>query len=260
MNKIKKASKPDTKPEKAKGKKIKQSRRKTLKPNIKSGRIKGDKKAKMPKIRIKYSEKSRFTKFVSKSQLQKHIIDGKFVFSKAMTKQYNTLKHRFGLSELEYLKLYYGVRKANAKGRRLAKEDSLYHVKYSTKFKGVMDRYDYKVLMESIGRVLSPDYKKRKNEEFKKRFMQNIEMILSDKAARNINELINEMTASELKQFIDENPDLEKVMYESDPEKFTTFDKEATSLIENRLREFLHKGYKDIETEYDVASASELIK
>ena len=87
-----------------------------------------------------------------------------------------------------------------------------------------------------------------------------IELILSDKAARNINDLIKDMSASQLRQFIDENPDLEKVMYESDPEKFTSFDKEATSLIENRLREFLHKPYVDIESEYDVSSPDELIK
>lgn len=260
MNKIKKASKPDTRPEKAKGKKIKSGRKKTIKPKIKAGRIKASLKAKAPRVSIKYNKKARYSKFVSKSQLEKHIVNGKFVFSRAMERQYNTLRNRFNISKSDYLKLYYGVRKANAKGSRLAKEDSLYHVKYSTKFKYVKDRYDYEMLMKSIGRVLSPDYKKKRNQEFKERFMHNIELILSDKAARNINDLIKDMSASQLRQFIDENPDLEKVMYESDPEKFTSFDKEATSLIENRLREFLHKPYVDIETEYDVSSPDELIK
>ena len=157
-----------------------------------------------------------------------------------MQKQYNLLANRFNISKSDYLNLYYGVRKANAKGARLAKEDSLYHVKYSTKFKWVQTKEDYKKLMKSISNVLSRDYKERRNKEFKERFMRNIETILRDDAARKVNNIVDEMTASELKMFIDENPDLEKVMYESDPERFTSFDKEATSMIETRLREFLN--------------------
>ena len=261
MNKIKKADKPDLTPEKKKGKKIKVNRKKTIKPKIKSGRIKASSKAKKRKVSIKYKESQRFTKFASKSQIQKHIVNGKFVFSKQMQKEYSLLKSRFGLSELEYLKLYYGVRKANAKGARLSKIDSLYHVKYSRKFKNtIYSKEDYLKYMKSISKVLSRDYKERMNKEFKERFMQNIEAILTDKAAKNINEIVQQMTASELRAFIDDNPDLEKVMYESDPEKFTTFDKEATSLIENRLRDFLGKPIIDPLFEYDISSTDDLIK
>ena len=239
MNKIKKANKPDLTPDKAKGKKIKSAQKKTIKAKTKSKRVMASKRVKPRKISIKYKESARYTKFASKSQIEKHIVDGKIVFSKAMQKQYNLLNKRFGISKSEYLKLYYGVRKANAKGARLAKEDSLYHVKYSTKFNWVTSREDFEKLMRSVGKVLSRDYKERRNKEFKNRFMHNIEIILRDDAAKRINDIVKQMSAAQLKQFIDENPDLEKVMYESDPERFTSFDKEATSMIEARLRDFL---------------------
>ena len=265
MNKIKKANTVDTEVQKVKAKKIKRSKRKTVKPKISSGKIKARNKAIKPKFsqsKVKYQSSSRYVKFASKSQLQKHIVNGKYVFTKQQQAQYNLLNKRFGISELEYLKLYYGVRKANAKGARLAKtESSLYHVKYSRKFKNtIYSKEDYLKYMKSISKVLSRDYKERMNREFKERFMQNIEAILTDKAAKNINEIVQQMTASELRAFIDDNPDLEKVMYESDPEKFTTFDKEATSLIENRLRDFLGKPIIDPLFEYDISSTDDLIK
>ena len=268
MNKIKKADKPDLTPDRSKGKKIKSSRKKTLQPKYKtkkikapSKRIKAPSKAKSKQVKIKYGSTQRWTRFASKSQIQKHLVNGKYVFSKAMQKEFNILHARFGLSEKEYLNLYYGVRKANAKGARLSKIDSLYHVKYSRKFKNtIMTREDYVKYMKSISNVLSRDYKERKNKEFKERFMRNIELILSDKAAKNINELIKNMSADELSRFIDENPDLEKVMYESDPEKFTTFDKEATSMIENRLLDFLGRPVEDLEFKYDISDERDLIK
>ena len=262
MNKIKKAGTVDTEKIKAKKSKINKLRKKTIKPKIESKRIKASKKAKMPKISIKYKEQQRYSKFVSKSQLQKHLDSrGNYIFTKAQQKQYNILKKRFNITPLEYLKLYYGVRKANAKGARLGKDNaSLYHVKYSTKFNRVKDKYDYKVLMQSISKVLSRDYKEKRNAEFKRRFMQNIQYILTDKAARNVNDIIKNMTAEQLAQFIDENPDLEKVMYESKTDNFTSFDKEATSMIENRLLEFLGKQQIDVLTKYDVGSETDLIK
>ena len=261
MNKIKKASKPDLQPDKAKGKKIKSSRKKTKKIKYKSKAIKAPSKRVKVQIKVKYKEKQRWTKFASKSQIQKHLVNGKFVFSKAMQKEYNLLNKRFGLSEMEYLKLYYGVRKANAKGARLSKIDSLYHVKYSRKFENtIYTREDYVKYMKSVSKVLSRDYKERQNKLFKERFMKNIETILSDRAAKNVNDIIKNMTAEELSQFIDENPDIEKVMYESDPEKFTTFDKEATTMIESRLQEFLGKPVEDPLFKYDVASRDFLLR
>jgi len=262
MNKIKKAGTVDTEKIKAKKSKVNKSRKKTIKPKIDSKRIKASKKAKMPKISIKYKEQQRYSKFVSKSQLQKHLDSrGNYIFTKAQQKQYNILKKRFNITPLEYLKLYYGIRKANAKGARLGKDNaSLYHVKYSTKFNRVKDKYDYKVLMQSISKVLSRDYKEKRNAEFKRRFMQNIQYILTDKAARNVNDIIKNMTAEQLAQFIDENPDLEKVMYESKTDNFTSFDKEATSMIENRLLEFLGKDDVDVLTKYDVGSTDDLIR
>lgn len=260
MNKIKKAGKVDLEPVKSKKSKITKAKKSTYKPKIKSGHIKGTKKAKIKQISIKYKEQNRYIKLVSKKQLEKHIIDGNFVFSKSMTKQYNTLNKRFGLSQLEYLNLYYGIRKANAKGARLGKIDSLYHVKYSTKFKRMHDRADFERYMASIKNVLRRDYKERKNKLFKERFINNIKLILEDKPAEEVIKLVKEMDALQLKQFLDENPDLEKVMYESKSENFTSFDKEATSLIENRLLNFLGKEPVDIKTKYDVKDAEDLIK
>ena len=262
MNKIKKAGTVDTSVQKGKSSKINNVHKKTKKIKARSKAIKGSKKIKPRRIRIKYQETQRYSKFVSKSQLQKHLNDrGQYIFSRQQQKQYDLLNKRFGLSKLDYLKLYYGVRKANAKGARLGREnDVLYHVKYSTKFKRVMDRYDYNMLMASIGRVLDPKYKQKRNAEFKRRFMQNIQYILSDKAARNVNEIIKGMTAEQLARFIDENPDLEKIMYESKSDNFTMFDKTATSLIENRLEDFLGRNQSDLRTKYDVANTDDLIR
>lgn len=261
MNKIKKAGKPDLTPDKTKGKKIKTSRKKTKTIKYKSKAIKAPSKAKNLRIKVKYKERQRWTRFASKSQIQKHIVNGKFVFSNAMQKEYNLLNKRFGLSHIEYLKLYYGVRKANAKGARLSKIDSLYHVKYSRKFENtIYTREDYAKYMKSIAKVLSRDYKERQNKLFKDRFIKNIETILSDRAAKNVIEIIKDMSAEELSRFIDENPDIEKVMYESDPEKFTTFDKEATTMIESRLQEFLGRPVEDPLYKYDVASRDFLLR
>lgn len=90
--------------------------------------------------------------------------------------------------------------------------------------------------------------------------MANIELILTDAAAKSVNEIVEEMSALDLKRFMDENPDLEKVMYESKSDNFTSFDKEATSMIENRLLNFLGKPKVDLLTKYDVPDTDYLIK
>ena len=260
MNKIKKAGKVDLEPVKSKKSKITKAKKSTYKPKIKSGRIKGTKKAKIPKVSVKVKQEGKYSKFMPKKVLEQ-ITNGTYTFTRAQAKQYAQLHKRSGITKYEYLKLYYGIRKANAKGRRLAKDgNALYSIKYSTKFNRVRDKYDYQVLMSSISKVLSRNYKEKRNLEFKQRFINNIYTILSDAAAQNIVKLIENMSAEQLKDFIDENPDLEKIMYESDPEKFSSFDKEATSLIENRLRNYLGLDEKDIQTEYDVQSESDLIK
>ena len=252
MNKIKKASTVDTEVQKVKSKKIKRSKRKTVKPKISSGKIKAQNKAIKPKFsqsKVKYQSSSRYVKFASKSQLQKHIVNGKYVFTKQQQAQYNLLNKRFGITELEYLKLYYGVRKANAKGARLAKnESSLYHVKYSLTFKRIETREDFNRIMKSIKNVLSRDYREKKNAEYIKRFKRNIEYILDSESAKRVIAIVDKLSAQELYQFIEENPDLEKVMYESKTDNFTSFDKSATSLIENRLNEFLGNPVEEIYT------------
>ena len=241
MNKIKKAGKVDTSLTKSKKSKINRGKRSTINVKPKNKRITASKKAKLRQFRIKLSRKPRFTNFAPKSVIEKHIVNGKYVFSKAQQKEFNLLHKRFGITQSDYLKLYYGVRKANAKGRRLAKEgDALYTVKYSTKLGNtIWNKEDFDKVMNSVRKVLDRNYKQKQNELFKKRFMDNIETILSAKAAERINKIVEKMTAKELSDFIDQNPDIEKVMYESDPEKFTSFDREAVSLIEERLHEFL---------------------
>lgn len=243
MNKIKKAGTVDKEVIKTKRSKINKGKKASIRPYPKAKRIIGSLIIKFPKKRKTTQAKQKYVNLISKSQLQKHLNDrGQYIFSRQQEKQYQTLLNRFSLSRLEFLKLYYGVRKANVKGARLSKEnDALYHVKYSTKFKRIMDRYDYNAYMSSIKKVLDPKYKEKRNKEFKRRFMQNIEYILNDSSAKRVNDIVKNMTAAQLASFIEENPDLEKVMYESKPDNFTSFDKEATSMIENRLNEFLGK-------------------
>lgn len=260
MNKIKKAGKVDLQPVKSKKTKITKAKKSTYKPKIKSGRIKGHKKAKVPKISVKVKQGGKYSKFMPKKVFEQ-ITNGTYTFTRAQAKQYETLHKRSGITKYEYLKLYYGVRKANAKGRRLAKDGTaLYSIKYSTKFNRVRDKYDYNVLMSSLSKVLSRGYKDQRNQEFKQRFINNVYTILSDRAAKNIVDLIENMSAAQLADFIDQNPDIEKIMYESDPEKFSSFDKEATSLLENRLRDYLNMPTIDIQTTYDVNSETDLIK
>lgn len=261
MNKIKKASKVDTQPIKSKKSKMTKAKRKAYKPKIKSGRIIASKKAKFPKISVKVKEKGYYSKFISKRELEKHLVNGKYVFTRAQEKQYMHMLSRFNMTRYEYLKFYYGVRKANAKGRRLAKAgDALYSVKFSTKMNRIFDRYDYNVYMRAIENVLSRNYKAKKNREFRKRFIDNIYNILDERAAKNIEDLVNEMSTEDLYNFIEDNPDLEKVMYESNPEKFTSFDKEATSLIETRLRDYMNMDQEDMTLKYDISDESDLIK
>lgn len=242
MNKIKKAGKVDTSVPKGKKSKINKGGKKTKIIKYRSQRILGSLSVKIGRGKGK-AKKPRKISLISQKQLQQHLDNrGNYIFTKQQQKQYEKLNKRFTLSKLEFLKLYYGVRKANAKGARLAKEnDVLYHVKYSTKFKRIMDRYDYNTYMKSIMNVLDPKYKEKRNKEFKDRFMRNIEYILSDAAAKKVNDIVRKMSAEQLASFIEENPDLEKVMYESKPDNFSSFDKEATSMIENRLNEFLGK-------------------
>ena len=262
MNKIKKASKPDIeKIDKAKRKKaISRAKKARVDVHIKSGRIKGGKKTKIKPIKVKHKQTRKYTKYASKSQIEKHIVNGQFVFSKKMQKQYNELNKRFGLTPLEYLNLYYGTRKANAKGRRLAKEDSLYHIRFSLKMPRIRTRADYERRMMTLNFVLDREYKQKVNERYKAQFMHNINIILSDRAAQAINDLVKGMSASELKEFIEQNPDLEKIMYESDNERFTMFDKEAASMIETRLRTFLGLPEIDVLTKYDIAETQDLIR
>lgn len=260
MNKIKKAGKVDLEQQKSKKSKITKAKKSTYKPKIKSGRIKGVKKTKIPKVSVKVKQEGKYSKFMPKKVLEQ-ITNGTYTFTKAQARQYNQLNKRAGITKYEYLKMYYGVRKANAKARRLAKEgNALYSIKYSTKFKRIHTKYDYQVLMTSVSKVLSRDYKEKRNLEYIERFKNNVYAILSDAAAENIIKLVDKMSAAQLKDFIDENPDIEKIMYESDPEKFSSFDREATSLLENRLRNYLGLDTVDIQTKYDVQSESDLIR
>lgn len=261
MNKIKKASKVDTELLKSKKSKITKAKRKAYKPKIKSGRITGGKKAKILTIRVKVKEKGFYSKFITKKELEKHLVKGMYVFTKAQEMQYQMLRNRFNISKYEYLKFYYGVRKANAKARRLAKGgDSLYAVKFSTKMKRIFDKYDYNKYMNAIEDVLRRDYKQRKNKQYKDRFIDNIYSVLDERAAKNIEDLVKDMTADQLYDFMDQNPDLDKIMYESKPEKFSSFDKEATSMIETRLRDYLGLEYEDPTVKYDIEKEEDLIK
>lgn len=136
--------------------------------------------------------------------------------SKKQQAEYDILKKRFRISLKEYKEYYDEVRKANKKLTQLNRKGKLLvpRSKYTTKVEGIKTKQQFKSRLTNIKKVLKRDFRQNVNFNARKNFVKSIYQVyrnsLTQKEMKELITLVNEMSDTQLLDFIDNNPELYK--------------------------------------------------
>lgn len=159
--------------------------------------------------------------------------------------QWQKIKKNFVISLSEYNEYYKNIRKANAKGRRMAKKDNtLYIPKFSLK-KLPQSRKEKTKYEKAIKEVLGRNYRTSKNKEIRNRFFGNLQLVFGLEDARVLTCYFDRMTDDEFERFFKENSDLDFLRYGS-PDECSRLVKllQITYLkLLERIKEFMTKEH-----------------
>ena len=136
--------------------------------------------------------------------------------SKKMEKQFQELRKRFKLTRSEFAEYYTNIRKANKKAQNLKRYgNALYRPHYTTEVTGIRTRQEFALRQKSLKTVLSKQFRSVQNYELRQRLYANLFYTYGAEAQNVINEL-ETLTDTQIKNFFDENDDIEFAFYDSD--------------------------------------------
>lgn len=136
--------------------------------------------------------------------------------SKKQQAEYDILKKRFRISLKEYKEYYDEVRKANKKLSQLNRKGKLLvpRSKYTTKVEGIKTKKQFKSRLSSIKKVLDRDFRQNVNFNARKNFIKSVYQVyknsLTQKEIKQLVNMVNQMSDTQLLDFIDNNPELYK--------------------------------------------------
>ncbi len=131
-------------------------------------------------------------------------------------KQWAEVKKSTNLSKKEFREWYENVRRANRKTSRMRRSGrALYAPKFSTSIKG-MSTHAFRVGIKKFRSVLERGYRVTTNKDIRNRFNRNIKFIFGGRATSRIRERLGELNDEQFFTWIEENPDLEKIAYDSE--------------------------------------------
>lgn len=159
--------------------------------------------------------------------------------TRGQEKQYQAMREKFKLTRAEFLQYWQDVRRANRKGKRLReKSNTLYVPRYTTKFDEVItSRREFTKHRKSIDKVLSKNYQREMNYDLRHRYYTNLRRALGPRAESLIRQF-KSLNNAQFKQFIDENEDLESLIYESQASKIIDFLDITVETIKKRVNNF----------------------
>lgn len=159
--------------------------------------------------------------------------------------QWQKVKKNFKISLSEYNDYYKSIRKANAKGRRMAKRDNtLYIPKFSLK-KLPQTRKEKTKYEKAIKEVLGRNYRTSKNKEIRDRSFGNLQVVFGLEDARVLTCYFDRMSDAEFEMFFKINSDLDFLRYGS-PDECSRLARllQITYLkILERIKEFMKKEH-----------------
>ena len=159
--------------------------------------------------------------------------------TRGQEKQYQARREKFKLTRAEFLRYWQDVRRANRKGKRLReKSNTLYVPRYTTKFDEVItSRREFTKHRKSIEKVLSKNYQREMNYDLRQRYYTNLRRALGPRAESLVRQF-KTLNNAQFKQFIDENEDLESLVYESQASKIIDFLDITVETIKKRVNNF----------------------
>lgn len=136
--------------------------------------------------------------------------------SKKQQAEFDILKKRFRITKREYKEYYDEVRKANRKLQALNRKNRLLvsQAKYTTSIEMIKTRAMFNKRRQKFENVLRRNFAKERNLEARKNFIKSIYRVYSKSMTPNefqdIVQTVNQMTDSQLADFINNNPELYK--------------------------------------------------
>lgn len=138
--------------------------------------------------------------------------------TKKQTFQYKRLSRKFKISEREYKEYYDMLRKSRRKSMRMARDDSsLFVPHYSYKIENILNtRKDFLDKRRSVRQFLKNDYKKRQNLKSRANIKRNLmKTFENDVRTKKVIGQFMKLSDKQLNQFLMENPDIQKIAYDS---------------------------------------------
>lgn len=136
--------------------------------------------------------------------------------SKKQQAEYDILKKRFRITKREYKEYYDEVRKANRKLQALNRKNRLLvpQAKYTTNIEMIKSRKMFNQRRQKFSNVLKRNFARERNMEARKNFIKSVYRVYSKSMTpeefQEIVQTVNQMTDSQLADFINNNPELYK--------------------------------------------------
>lgn len=143
----------------------------------------------------------------------------KIEMPKKAEKQFQELRAKFKVTRREFLEYYNSVRKANKKVKSTSfRKKSLRTPSFTLNVGHIKTRKYFIQQKQRFKTILNRDYLTISNKKQRQQLYDNLRKVLGNKNANKIKTILDQLTDEQLKKFFADNEDLEKMMYDSEPD------------------------------------------
>lgn len=143
----------------------------------------------------------------------------KIEMPKKAEKQFQELRAKFKITRREFLEYYNAVRKANKKVKSTSFQRKSLHTPHFTLNVGhIKNRKYFLEQKKRFKTILNRNYLIVSNKKQRQQLYDNLRKVLGNKNANKIKTILDQLTDEQFKRFFADNEDLEKMLYDSDPD------------------------------------------